>query len=237
MPNYRQLLFLVYTTLLLSSLDLIAQSTFEEGVLVYKADTLKRLDFTSAPFYVSQMRIYKKGNLIRQEVIHFNLSNSSDTIRTTQIRNAKGVYLCLEGRSDAESMAILRSYEDERLEREDRVAKGYLKPYAIKKTGQKKQLIGISTERIIIQGVDKTKQIETLVSEGINVPVGLFYEPLREIKGTPLQFVDYDGGWATRYTAVAVEPRKIDAKLFEVDPKFMVVSMKQMLEMGDPNKK
>ncbi len=46
-----------------------AQPAFEEGVLLYKVDTLKRLSENPAPLAMVQMKVYKKGNLARQEMM------------------------------------------------------------------------------------------------------------------------------------------------------------------------
>ncbi len=205
-----------------------AQPAFEEGVLLYKVDTLKRLSENPAPLAIVQMKVYKKGNLARQELMMVNASNPSDTLRIVQIRNANGIFIWME----KEKMAILTTYEEEKLDKAKRAASGHLETYSVEKTGQKGSLLGIATERVLLKNADNTKSVDALVSADLDSPVTLFFEPLSQLKGTPLQFSEREVDWVIRYTAIAVKPQPVAPQLFEINPDFMVITMKQMLEMG-----
>ena len=163
-----------------------AQPAFEEGVLLYKVDTLERLSENPTPLSIVQMKVYKKGNLARQEMIMVNASNPSDTLRIVQIRNANGIFICMEN----EKMAILTTYEEEKMDKVNRAANGHLETYKVEKTGQEVPLLGIITERVFLKKTDNSKPLEALVSADLESPVTLFFEPLSEVKGTPLQFSD-----------------------------------------------
>ncbi len=205
-----------------------AQPAFEEGVLLYKVDTLERLSENPTPLSIVQMKVYKKGNLARQEMIMVNANNPSDTLRMVQIRNANGIFICMEN----EKMAILTTYEEEKMDKVNRAANGHLDTYRVEKTGQEVSLAGITTERVFLKNADNTKSFEALVSADLDSPVTLFFEPLSQLKGTPLQFSEREVDWVIRYTAIAVKPQPVAPQLFDINPDFMVITMKQMLEMG-----
>ncbi|WP_245565005.1 hypothetical protein [Spirosoma spitsbergense] len=135
---------------------------------------------------------------------------------------------------EKEKMAILTTYEEEKLDKAKRAASGHLETYNAEKTGQKVSLLGIPTERVLLKNVDNTKSFEALVSADLDSPVTLFFEPLSQLKGTPLQFSEREVDWVIRYTAIAVKPQPVAPQLFDINPDFMVITMKQMLEMGHP---
>lgn len=218
------------------TLNLQAQSVFEEGMLLYEVDTLERLVPNPGKYSIVQMKVYKKGKLARQEIISVNGANRSDTLRSTQIRNALGIYICLETNSTPEKIAVLTTYEEEQFDKMNRAKKGHLPTYTIEKKGQKSELLGMNAERVLLKSATDTKPLEAWITTVIEVPVGLFFESLSQVKGTPLQFSEREGDWLIRYTATTIENRGLPEQLFEVDPKFMVVTMKQMQEMGSINK-
>ncbi len=205
-----------------------AQPIFKEGVLIYKADTLERLSANPNPMRVVQMKVYKKGDLARQEMILVDPINRSDTVQIVQIRNTNGIYICL----GAEKIAVLTTYEEEKLDKANRTASGHLETYKVEKTGQEVQLLGITTERVFLKKTDNTKSLEALVSIDLESPVAVFFEPLSQVKGTPLQFSDQEQDWIIIYTAIAIKPQIVSPQLFDIDPAFMVVNMKQVQEMG-----
>ena len=213
-----------------------AQSPFREGVLTYKADTIKRLVSKPSKMYISQMRVYIKGQLARHDIISISGGEQRDTIRTSQIRNEQGIYICLDPSSQPEKVAILMSYKEEQEDKANRMAKGNLSHYTVKKTGQHVKLLGVNTERVLLKGDDKTNPLEVSVSTDINVPVGLFYESLSQIKGTPLQFTEEEDDWLYQYTIEAIESQPLSKQIFEVDPKFMIIPMKMFQEMGKTSK-
>jgi hypothetical protein len=182
------------------------------------------------------MRVYIKGGLVRHEIISTSGGKQHDTIRTTQIRNEEGIYMCLASSSQPEKIAILMSYKEEQEDKAKRVAKGTFIHYTAKKTGQHVRLLGINTERVILKSDDKNKLLEALVSTDINVPIGLFYESLSQIKGTPLQFTEQEDDWLVQYTIEAIKSETLPKQLFEVDSKFMIVPLKVMQEMGKADK-
>jgi len=209
-----------------------AQTPSFEGVLTYKADILKRLVSNSGQICIVSMKVYTKGQLTRQELIAISEDKQPDTIRATQIRNDQGIFLCLENSSQPEKMAILMSYKEEEDDKKNRTEKGNFPLYIVEKTGQYVSLMGVNTERVLLKGDGEVKSSEALISTDINVPVGLFYESLSQIKGTPLQFTEQEYDWLVQYTIVAIEPQTLSKQLFEVDSTFMIIPMKQMQEMG-----
>ena len=209
-----------------------AQPDFKEGFLLYKVDTLERLSANPTPFPVVQMKFYKKGDLARHEMILVDNRKPFDTLRTVQIRNANGIYICMENMKTA----ILMTYEEEKLDKANRAANGYPATYSVEKTGQKVSLLGILTERVLLKNADKTKPLEALVSANLDSPVTLFFESLSQVIGTPLQFSEREEDWIIRYTAIAIKSQPVASQLFDVDPGFTVITMKQMLEMGQGKK-
>ncbi len=133
---------------------------------------------------------------------------------------------------EKEKMAILTTYEEEKLDKAKRAASGHLETYTVEKTGEKGSSLGIATERVFLKNADNTKSVDALVNADLDSPVTSFFEPLSQLKGTPLQFSEWEQDWVIRYTAIAVKPQPLASQLFDVSPDFMIISMKQVMEMG-----
>lgn len=229
----KQIKAVTYTCVIIFfSFQVAGQSTFQEGVLTYRADTLRRLEPTPAGYITSRMMLYKKGDLVRLEIWRVSTFGKMDTLKSIQkgieVRNKKGIYTWIEPVSNAGNIALFISYEDEKLDRANKALNGAQTTYTIEATNEKSKLLGMPTEKVIIKSSDGAKPIEALVSTAIDAPIQLFFEPFRKLKGTPLQFSHSDYGWETRFTATAVNSERLPERLFEVDPKLKVMTLEEM---------
>ncbi|WP_138992446.1 hypothetical protein [Larkinella sp. C7] len=244
-------------TVFLLSLGIVdktrAQAEFSEGTLIYRIDTVRRLELHPSSYLPVQFKLYKKADLIRVETQYVNMADSTDRKRMIEIRNQKGIYSVLEEKPSIpidslvkklsmskdsllkvfpwmNEFALFSSYEEEKISRSTAALQGRLKTYTAKKVGQKSSLLSMPTEKFVLTSLDKSDSLNIQVTQAISAPVGLFFEPLRKIAGTPLQFTDSQYGWHYRYTIESVKAQSLPDELFQIDPKLRILTDEQMLQ-------
>lgn len=208
---------------------LTAQSVFQERVLIYRVDTVRRLEAQPAAYIPTQMKLFKKGNLIRLERESISRFDTADKERLVDIRNRTGTYGWLESSLPTDYAHFL-GYEEEKSIKSTAAWQEILKKYTVKKTGKKSTLLGMPTEKLTITCSDRTGSIEVLVTKKIDAPIGLYFEVLLKVKDTPLEFTNAEYGWLNRYTLVAVKSQPVSDRLFQIDPKQKVMTTEQMLK-------
>jgi hypothetical protein len=211
-----------------------AQAAFPEGVLTYRVDTIQRLESHPAAYTTTYFKLYKKGDLVRTEKQSVNKFNPIDRQRSVEIRNKEGIYALIESGSTPNDYALFMSYDEEKVTRSRVALQGQLTTYATKATGEKSILLSMSTEKFIVTSSDKSDPIEVQTTKVINVPIGLFFDALRSVEGTPLQFTDSQYGWLNKYTIESIKAQSLADDLFRVDPKLKIMTTEQMLkELSD----
>lgn len=226
-----------YTALLSFSvsLSLKAQSAFSEGILVYKADTIKRLEAFPASNIVSQVVVYKKLDQLRIEVWRVNKFNKADLDKDIHIRNKKGSYMFIESSDTvmaaATNFAMFMSYEDEKLHEAERIMKGYASNYKVDKVLKNIRWLNLPAQRVLVKGGPNNKESEMVFTNSLDIPIGLAFDfPVSGLPGTPLQFVIYERGWMTRLTADKLKLEKVSDILFQIDPKRKIMSLEEMIQ-------
>ena len=108
--------------------------------------------------------------------------------------------------------------------------RGQLPTYTAKATGRGSILLSMPTEKFIITSSDKDDPVEVQTTKMLNAPIGLFFDTLRRIEGTPLQFTESQYGWLNKYTIESVKAQSLMNDLFRVDPKLEILTTEQMLK-------
>jgi hypothetical protein len=138
-----------------------AQTDFSEGTLIYRIDTVRRLEPHPSPYRAVEFKLYRKADLIRAETLYINMFDSTDRQRTIQIRNQKGIYSYEIKKSSSHSIpidtvakelsmtkdsllklhpwlirdfALFTSYEEEKVSRSTVALQGRLTTYTAKKS-------------------------------------------------------------------------------------------------------
>ncbi len=206
-----------------------AQAVFSEGVLVYRVDTIRRLETQPAVYTNTLFTFYKKGELLRAQRLSVNMFSPTDRRLIIEIRNKEGIYTVMESHDRFIDVTLFTTYDEEAIMRSTVALEGRLKTYTIKNVGQKSVLLSMPTEKLIITSSDKSDPIEVQVSKAINAPVSLFFDPFKRVDGTPLQFTESQFGWLYRYTIESVTAKSLPDDLFKIDPKRKTMTMEQML--------
>ncbi len=194
---------------------------FHEGMLTYRADTVRRLGSGPAAYIATRMVVYQKGDLIRIEVWRVNRFNPTDTAREIHLRNQQGIYTWIESSDTKQTavgnFALFTSYEEEKQDQIKMAITLYLKSYSVETLLQKLPWLALPAERLALKNNTTQEPLEAIVTNAITIPVGSVFSSVRNLPGTPLQFTDRERGWATRFTATALTIRPVGDRLFEVD--------------------
>jgi hypothetical protein len=214
--------------------EVTAQTNFSEGILVYKVDTIRRIESYPAAFVTTQFRVYKKGDFIRVEKQSVNKFNSIDKQQTVEIRNKEGIYTFTEGRYTFNNYVLFMTYNEEMKMKSTAALRGQLDTYTVKEAGQKSVLLSMPTETFIITNLNKGISTEVQITKVINIPVRIFFDALHKVEGTPLQFTDSQYGWLNKYSIASIEAQSLPDDLFQIDSKLKVMTTEQILkELSD----
>jgi len=237
MQSYKVILQLFYTIILsLSvSLNLKAQSALPEGTLIYKADTIGRLEAFPAAYIVSQVVVYKKLDQLRIEIWLVNKFNKADAQKDIHIRNKQGTYMFIESSDSimaaSTNFAMFMSYEDEKLLQAERAMRGLSSSYKVDKVIQNVRWLDLPAQRAIVKGGPKNEESEMILTNAVDIPISsVFDSVLGKLPGTPLQFIVYERGWMTRLTADKLKLEKVSDTLFQVNPKRKIMSLDEMIQ-------
>lgn len=217
------------------SLTVKAQSSFTEGILIYKADTLEKREASPAAYIVSQVVVYKKANDLRIEVWRVNRFDNKDFYKDIHIRNKSGIYMLVES-SDSmmaslSNFAIFISYEEEKRFQNERVMQQNASHYKVSKVIENTSWFNWPAQRVLVKGGVKNEESEMILTNAIEIPVGSVFDSLLgAIPGTPLQFVFNVYGWKTRLTATDFKLEKVAETKFQVNPKFTIMGFEETLK-------
>lgn len=225
-----RIFLIVFLLSVVPVVKVIAQAAFSEGVLTYRVDTIRRLESHPAAYITTYFKLYKKGDLVRVEKQSVNKFDPMDEQRSIEIRNKDGIFALIESRFTPSDYALFMSYDEEKVDRSTMALQGQLTTYATKATGEKSVLLSMPTEKFIVTSSDKSEPIEVQTTKVINAPIGLFFDALRRIEGTPLQFTESLFGWLNKYTVESVKAHSLTDDLFRVDPKLKIMTTEQILK-------
>lgn len=217
------------------SITVKAQSSFTEGILIYKADTLEKLEASPAAYIVSQVVVYKKANDLRIEVWRVNRFHNKDFHKDIHIRNKKGIYMFGESSdvmtSSLANFAIFISYEEEKHFQNVRVMQQHAGHYKVSKVVENTSWFNLPAQRVLVKGGADNEESEMIITNVVEIPVGSVFDSLLgTIPGTPLQFVFNVYGWMTRLTASDLKLEKVTDTKFQVDPKFRIMGFEEAVK-------
>ncbi len=224
----------LYSGLVVSllSFQVKAQAPFQEGVLTYKADTIRRLAPEPAAYIPSRVLVYKKGDLLRLEIWRIGKNNPADVQKDIRIRNRKGVYQLMEVSDPmiapfANTMALFMSYDEETQVKDKQALAGGRKSYRLDKVIQKTTWLGLPAEKVALSEGPIPEPTEAIITRAMTLPISTLFDfdPLGDLPGTPLQFTVSELGWMTRLTATQLKAQPVPDALFEIDPKRNVMSL------------
>ncbi len=215
--------------------SLKAQPAFSEGVLTYKADTVRRLEASPAGYIMSQVVIYKKQDQLRIETWRVDVVNRTDIQKYIQIRNKKGIYIFIESsdsiRNAMANFAMFMSYEEEKTHRANRILNGSASHYKLDKVLKNIKWLKLPAQRVRLKGPQNEEESEIVLTNSLDIPIGLVLEsPLTALPGTPLEFVHCEHGWMTRLSADKLKLEKVSSSLFQIDPKLKIMSNEEVLQ-------
>lgn len=248
-----RLLLISFTLSLGVTSKIWAQASFSEGTLVYRIDTVRRLETQPSQYRATQFKLYMKADLIRAETLYINRFDSTDWQRMIEIRNQKGIYTILEEKPSIPIDSLVKelsipkdsllkalpwldgfaqfiSYEEEKLNRSNGALQGLLTIYTAKQTGKKSTVLSMPTEQLVLISSGKGEPMDVQITHKLNAPVGLFFEPLRKIEGTPLQFANSQYGWLYQYTIDSVNSQSLPNELFQIDPNLRILTADQIIQ-------
>jgi hypothetical protein len=212
-----------------------AQSVFTEGILVYRGDTIKRLEKSPAAYVVSKVTVYKKQDLLRIEILRVIPSSKRSFQKDIQIRNKQGSYTFLESSDSmmaaASNFAMFMPYEEEKRLQAERILQGYTNSYKVSKLIERIKWLDLPAERVLAKGGANHEEYEMILTTSFDIPVSQSFDyPLGGFSGTPLQFVIKERGWMTKLTATELTPTKNSDTLFEIDAARKVMSFTEMMQ-------
>ena len=215
--------------MLLLSTQLVAQTLFREGKLIYKGDTLKRLQLHPAAYIPSKLVVYQKGELLRVEFWHADRQDSSNIRKEIQIRNSKGTYTFAEFSNSVvakeANFALFTSYETEKHYNAEAALNGIDDFYRVDRAIQKVTWLDLPAEKVLLKRANKTELTEAILTTAIDLSLKLLITPLDKLLGTPLLFTLDIRGWQIQYTAISFESQPISTTLFEIDPNFSIMTI------------
>ncbi|WP_020598097.1 hypothetical protein [Spirosoma panaciterrae] len=235
-----QVLIHICQLVVIISYPLKAQTPFREGVLTYKADTIRRLESIPAAYIISKVVVFKKDDLLRIEIWRFNRLNKSVTEKLIQIWNKKGTYLFSEHSEPiwarVDKSAIFMTHEEEQQLQNKRSQFGAIKSFAVNKVSQHIKWFNLDTEKVELKGGQEYGGAlpEAIVSTSINIPMSKLFDSAFELPGTPLQFPISEYGWLIQLTATTLKQTDVPDNLFEINTSFKLKSMADICrEMAD----
>lgn len=227
-------LYLLCLLLNVSPFFLQAQSLFQEGVIVYQADTVRRLERHPAVYIATQLVVYRKADATRLEVWQTNYWNPTDTQKAIHVRNLAGTYTWIEHsdstRAASGKLTLFASYEEEKQLQQKQALTRLNKKDQQAKILERVQWLGLPAERIAL-AKGTNKESEAVVTKAIDLSLGSIFPAVLTLPGTPLQFTTGDGSWLTRYTAKTLHAQPVSDQLFVVDPSLKVVTLTESRKM------
>ncbi len=219
---------------LISIGSLQAQSNFKEGVLTYQVDTLGRTETEPAHYVVRQMSVYKKDSNIRIEIEQVNRFNSRDTKKHIEIFNNKGVYLYMEVSdsltADFFNFAMFSSPEDHQKKQAERKILLKDEGYKMIKTIRPIKKLGVKAEVVELADLKTNSTSEAILTQKVELPLSSIFNSLIHLSGTPLKFIDREIGWINQYVATEWKSVKLPDQLFDIEPKYKVMTFDELLE-------
>lgn len=187
---------------------------------MYQADTVQRVEKTPAAYTSKQLTVYQKGHLFRFELLTSNRYNPLDTHKTVHLRNESGTYTWVEfsdaTRTNDVNVVLFVSYEAEKQEQVRQPQPLYMPGYTSDRALEATKHLGLPVEKHRLRSVADQQVEELIITSALTIPLGAIFPAVRNLPGTPLQFLQQEAGWLTRFTATTLTPHPLPAQLFVV---------------------
>jgi hypothetical protein len=210
---------------------LFAQTPFREGILTYKADTLNQTGAYTTHYFPTQTIVYKKGNMLRMEIWRVSKLDSTDITKDIYIRNNKGTYLFTESAKSMnvmlDNIALFMTYEEEKQFKAEQALFG-MEFYTVDRVLQKVTWLNFPAEKVLLKENSNQESLEAIITKAIDIPLGVFFDPVSKLPGTPLQFILGERGWRIRLTATSLKAQSVANTLFELAASRKPMSLSQM---------
>lgn len=207
-----------------------AQSKFTEGVIIFKVDSIisdKPID--SSSISVSEIRLYKKNNLRRMDIISPPSTDSIPPLIITQILNEKGMYLLFDSPLFNNARKSASFYKIEEIEQSPAhyAISGKITHCTYRETSKKAIVLGTQVETVYRAEKDPDRTWKLLVAKNIDTSFGLFLPEYQKLTGTPLEFYFDDNNIELLHlTAQSIIEKPIDDALFNIGPEYDILPSK-----------
>lgn len=224
---------------ILSATNVQAQIKFTEGVIIYKVDSILSNKPTDASsISVSEIRLYKKNNLRRMDIISPPSADSMSSFTITQILNEKGMYLVIDSPL-FNSLRKSATFETiEKLEQGPArfAISGRITHCTYGETFKKDMVLGTQAETVYRVEKDPDRTWKLLVAKNIDTSFGLFLPEYQKLAGTPLQFYFDDNNIELLHlTAQSITEKPIDDALFTIGPEFDILPSETKISPSKKN--
>ncbi|MCF0058177.1 hypothetical protein [Dyadobacter sp. CY356] len=225
---------------MLSAIHVNAQVKFTEGVIIFKVDSIlsHKRPIDSSSVSVSEIRLYKKNNLRRMDIISPSTPDSMSSFTITQILNEKGMYLVIDSPL-LNSLRKSASFETiEELEQRPAhfAISGKITHCTYRETFKKVIVLGTQAETVYRVEKDPDRTWKLLVAKNIDTSFSLFLPEYQKLTGTPLEFYFDDNNIELLHLkAQSITEKPIDDALFTIGPEFDILPAETKISPSKTN--
>jgi hypothetical protein len=218
--------FVIAFIFVLNVINASAQGEFTEGVIIFKVDSIisdKPID--SSGVSVIEIRLYKKNNLRRLDIISPPSTSSTPAFIISQIINEKGRYFLIESQifDNDRKTALFETIDEIEQSRAQYVLTGKIPEFKVKDISEKTMVFETQVETVYRIENDPKRTWELLVAKNLDTSFGLFLTEYINLPGTPFQFYFDDNTVLYHMTAQSLTKKTLDNDLFTVGQEYDVV--------------
>lgn len=217
----------VITFFILSAIHVSAQIKFTEGLIIFKVDSIlsHKRSIDSSSVSVSEIRLYKKNNLCRMDIISPPSTDSIPTFVISQILNEKGMYLFWTPQpSDNERrFASFETIEEIEKRKAQYALTGKIPKFRFKENAIKRMVFGARVETVYRIEKELNRTWKLLVARDIDTSFGFFLPEYLYLTGTPFQFYFDDNTAIYHLTAQSLTEKVIDDDLFIIGKEYDII--------------
>ncbi|MEO6684411.1 MAG: hypothetical protein ABIN24_00540 [Dyadobacter sp.] len=231
-------LLLSILIVILSGLNVNAQIKFTEGVIIYKVDSVvSDKPVNSSNISVSEIRLYKKKNLRRMDIISPPSTDSSPAFVISQILNEKGLYFLLESQlfGDTNKLASFESIQEIEKRKAQYALTGKIPEFRFKENSEKRMFFETQVETVYRIEEEPKRIWKLLVAKDIDTSFGFFLPEYLYLTGTPLQFYFDDNTALYHLTAQSIIKKPIDDALFNIGPEYDILPSETKISPSKKN--
>ena len=225
---------------MLSAIHVNAQVKFTEGVIIFKVDSIlsHKRPIDSSSVSVSEIRLYKKNNLRRMDIISPPSTSLSPSYVITQILNEEGMYLVIDSPlfDSSRKSATFETIEELEQRPAHFAISGKITHCTYRETSKKTIVLGTQVETVYRAEKDPDRTWKLLVAKNIDTSFGLFLPEYQKLTGTPLEFYFDDNNIELLHlTAQSIIEKAIDDALFTIGPEFDILPSETKISPSKKN--